>query len=49
MRKLLSVLLALAMCISLFGCGKTQPAETTAPAETAAVCPNLPPQQLFLH
>ena len=36
MRKLLSVLLALAMCVSLFGCGKSEPAETTAPATTAA-------------
>ena len=36
MRKLLAVLLALAMCVSLFGCGKSEPAETTAPATTAA-------------
>ena len=36
MRKLLSVILALAMCVSLFGCGKSEPAETTAPATTAA-------------
>ena len=36
MRKLLSVLLVLAMCVSLFGCGASQPAETTAPAETEA-------------
>ena len=36
MRKLLSVILALAMCVSLFGCGAAKPAETTAPAETAA-------------
>jgi len=35
MRKLLSVMLALAMCVSLFGCGKPAPAETTAPATTA--------------
>ena len=34
MRKLLSLLLALAMCVSLFGCGASKPAETTAPAET---------------
>jgi len=34
MRKLLAVLLALAMCVSLFGCGALKPAETTAPAET---------------
>ena len=36
MRKLLSVILALVMCVSLFGCGKSEPAETTAPATTAA-------------
>ena len=36
MRKLLSVLLALAMCVSLFGCAASKPAETTAPATTAA-------------
>lgn len=36
MRKLLSVLLALAMCVSLFGCGAAEPAETTAPAATEA-------------
>jgi len=36
MRKLLSVMLALAMCVSLFGCGNSEPAETTAPATTAA-------------
>ena len=36
MRKLLAVLLALAMCVSLFGCGASKPAETTAPAETEA-------------
>ena len=36
MRKLLSVILALAMCVSLFGCGKSEPAETTVPATTAA-------------
>jgi len=36
MRKLLTVLLALAMCVSLFGCGASKPAETTAPATTAA-------------
>ena len=36
MRKLLAVLLALAMCFSLFGCGASKPAETTAPAETEA-------------
>ena len=36
MRKLLSVLLVLAMCICLFGCGASTPAETTAPANTEA-------------
>ena len=36
MRKLLSVLLALAMCVSLFGCGSEKPAETTAPVVTEA-------------
>ena len=36
MRKLLAVLLALAMCVSLFGCGASKPAETTVPAETEA-------------
>ena len=36
MRKLLSVILALVMCVSLFACGKSEPAETTAPATTAA-------------
>jgi len=36
MRKLLSVLLALAMCLSLFGCGASKPEETAAPATTAA-------------
>ena len=40
MRKLLSLLLVLAMCVSLFGCGTAKPAETTATeavvAETAA-------------
>ena len=34
MRKLFAVLLVLAMCVSLFGCGTSKPAETTAPAET---------------
>ena len=34
MRKLLAILLALAMCVSLFGCGASKTAETTAPAET---------------
>ena len=37
MRKLLAVLLALAMCASLVGCGAAKPAETTAPAATEAV------------
>ena len=40
MRKLLSVILALAMCVSLFGCGKSEPAEsvaTTAPVVEATV------------
>ena len=37
MRKLLAVLLALAMCVSLFGCGAAKPAETTAPATEAPV------------
>ena len=36
MRKLFALLLALAMCVSLFGCGASKPAETTAPAETEA-------------
>ena len=36
MRKLLSVLFALAMCVSLVGCGAAEPAETTAPAATEA-------------
>jgi len=36
MRKLLALLLVLAMCISLFGCGAAKPEETTAPAETEA-------------
>ena len=38
MRKLSALVLVLAMCISLFGCGNAEPAETTAPAaqETAA-------------
>ena len=35
MRKLLALLLALAMCVSLFGCGTAKPAETTAPATEA--------------
>ncbi|MBO5169347.1 MAG: bifunctional metallophosphatase/5'-nucleotidase [Oscillospiraceae bacterium] len=34
MRKLLSLILALAMCVSLMGCGAAQQAETTVPAET---------------
>ena len=36
MRKLLALLLALAMCVSLFGCGAAKPEETTAPATEAA-------------
>ena len=32
MRKLSALLLVLALCISLFGCGNAEPAETTAPA-----------------
>ena len=32
MRKLLTLLLVLAMCISLFGCGAAKPEETTTPA-----------------
>ena len=36
MRKLLSVILALAMCLSLFGCGASKPVETIAPAATEA-------------
>ena len=35
MRKLLSLILALAMCVSLFGCGAAQPTETTTPATEA--------------
>ncbi len=34
MRKLLSIILALAMCVSLMGCGAAQQAATTVPAET---------------
>ncbi len=36
MRKLFAILLALAMCVSLFGCCASKPAETTAPAATEA-------------
>ena len=36
MRKLFTLLLALAMCVSLVGCGAAKPAETTVPAETEA-------------
>ena len=36
MRKFLSVLLALAMCAALVGCGAEKPAETTAPMVTEA-------------
>ena len=36
MRKLLAWVLVLVMCVSLFGCGVSKPAETTAPATTAA-------------
>ena len=36
MRKLLALMLVLAMCVSLFGCGASKPAETTVPATTAA-------------
>ena len=36
MRKLLAVLLAFTMCVSLFGCGASKPVATTAPAETEA-------------
>ncbi len=36
MRKLLTVILALAMCVSLLGCGASEPAETPV-VETAAV------------
>ncbi len=36
MRKFLALLLALVMCLSLFGCGAQAPAETTAPETTAA-------------
>jgi len=36
MRKLFALLLAFAMCVSLFGCGAAKPAETTGPAETEA-------------
>ena len=44
MQKLLSVMLALAMCVSLFGCGASKPVETTAPAaqETNPVETNAP-------
>ena len=37
MRKLLALLLVLAMCISLFGCSSAKPAETTAIATEATV------------
>ena len=37
MRKFLAVLLAMALCVSLFGCGAAKPAETTAPATEATV------------
>ena len=37
MHKLSALLLALVMCVSLFGCGTAEPAETTAPATEAAV------------
>ena len=37
MRKLLALLLVLAMCISLFGCGAAKPEETTAPATEATM------------
>ena len=37
MRKLLSLLLVLAMCVSLFGCGSAKPEETTAPATQETV------------
>ena len=36
MRKLLSLILALAMCVTLMGCGAAQQAETTAATEAAA-------------
>ena len=36
MRKLLSVMLVLAMCLTLFGCGAAEQAEVTAAATTAA-------------
>ncbi len=36
MRKFTALLLAMALCFGLFGCGASQPAETTAPATTAA-------------
>jgi len=36
MRKYLSLLLALILCLSLLGCGASAPAETTAPAATEA-------------
>ena len=35
MRKLLSLLLVLALCVSLSGCGTAKPAETTSPATAA--------------
>ena len=37
MRKLLALLLVLAMCISLFGCGAAKPEETTTPATEATM------------
>ena len=37
MRKLLTLLLVLAMCISLFGCGAAKPEETTTPATEATM------------
>ena len=45
MRKLLAVLLALAMCVSLFGCGAAKPAETTAPATEAPVAETSAPAE----
>lgn len=37
MRKLISVILAMLMCLALFGCGTAAPAETAAPTQSAAV------------
>ena len=50
MRKLSALLLVLAMCVSLFGCGAAKPAETTAPAtvaETSSLLEEAMQKQVF--